>query len=69
MNCKEIFHIGAYSGTPAMLAKIVGISQPNMVNRIKKWLDGTYSAQKCMTIGSISRAKPAENGNAAWRAL
>lgn len=69
MKHTDIFHIGPHSGTPKELAKIVGISQPNMTIRIKKWLEGTYSAEKCMTIGSISRARPAVNGNDAWRAL
>lgn len=69
MSHAKVYHIGAYSGTIKELAKITGISPANMRNRVTKWLNGQYSAQKCMAIGSISRARPAVNGNAAWRAL
>ena len=69
MSHAKVYHIGAYSGTTKELAKITGISGANMRTRILKWEKGQYSAQKCMTIGSISRARPAVNGNAAWRAL
>ena len=69
MENAKVYKIGKHKGTSYELTKIVGITHKNMENRIEKWLEGKYTAEKCMTIGKLSTKKPEECGNEEWDSL